>query len=574
MQIDEEKSLDLLRKIFLSESNAKIEDFEKELENLKYRLTNKESFIESYFPLITDLIKRKIDSNEKEVTDVLSPLMSKALLQQIQESKEDIIDALYPIMGETIRRSISEGIKEIYASINLKIDKALRRGIFSKQIKAKLAGVSASDLILKESFPFEIKEVFLIHENTGLLITHFSTENNKQNTDSDIISGMLTAIKDFVAESFKTDNGVERLHEIQYGDSKIVLERGLYSYLAVVFSGNEPANFNYELGKLNTEIHKKYHKSLREFDGKLNDFENLSIPFEDFIYSFKNELPDKDIEQPKPALGYLLFGILAIVLIIIGIINIPQYLENRRINNEINDKLSEISEVNLDKISWDTSNEKIIFSGSVPSFILRSRIDSALNTITGIKNIENNIQIVHQVLSPDSIMLLINTKLSQFNLEKIKYQLIGGKIFLSGEAENEDQRLIVGDVIANVPGVSVVINNIIPKKQYISALTKLEELLGELHLDFYFGKTDLSESNKNQLDIVIPLLEKVKNKVILITGYSDNKGNTETNLLIAKKRANAVGKYLEAKSIPQAIMEFDSKISNNQKRYVKIKLVD
>ncbi len=171
--------------------------------------------------------------------------MGKAIKKQVNESKDDIIDALYPIMGDAIKRSVSEGIKEIYTSINLKIDKALRRGIFSKQIKSKITGVSTSDLILHESFPFSIDEIFLIHESSGLLISHVSSSESKMSSDGDLISGLLTAIKDFVAESFKSNSGSQNLYEIQYGNSRIILERGLYSYLAIVISGQEPSTFSF-----------------------------------------------------------------------------------------------------------------------------------------------------------------------------------------------------------------------------------------------------------------------------------------------------------------------------------------
>ena len=259
MNSDEEKSLERLKQIFLFDSEDRQINFEQELSELKFTLTDKTAKIENYYPIITDLLERKISESEDEVAKVLSPIMSKALKEEINESKEDIIDALYPIMGQTIKKYVAEAIKDIYTSINLKIDNALRRGIFSKQIKSKFSGVSAADIILQESFPFSLDEIFLIHEKSGILISHVSSTQNLS-SDADLISGMLTAIKDFVADSFKNDSGDQNLNEIQYGDSRIILERGRFTYLALVVKGSEPADFDEEVVEVNKEIHEKYRK--------------------------------------------------------------------------------------------------------------------------------------------------------------------------------------------------------------------------------------------------------------------------------------------------------------------------
>jgi len=59
-------------------------------------------------------------------------------------------------------------------------------------------------------------------------------------TDSDIMSGMLTAINDFVQDSFNTEGD---LGSIDYGNNKIVLQRGTHSYLAAVIYGETGNQF-------------------------------------------------------------------------------------------------------------------------------------------------------------------------------------------------------------------------------------------------------------------------------------------------------------------------------------------
>ena len=77
-----------------------------------------------------------------------------------------------------------------------------------------------------------VEELYLIYHD-GRLITHLQAKESEM--DSDLMSGMLTAIMDFVKDSFQKEG---YLGAIDYGDSKILLENGKYCYLAVVIYGD------------------------------------------------------------------------------------------------------------------------------------------------------------------------------------------------------------------------------------------------------------------------------------------------------------------------------------------------
>ena len=60
---------------------------------------------------------------------------------------------------------------------------------------------------------------------------HRTIANSAVYTDTDIMSGMLTAINDFVQDSFQSTGD---LGAIDYGDNTVVLQRGKNCYLAAV----------------------------------------------------------------------------------------------------------------------------------------------------------------------------------------------------------------------------------------------------------------------------------------------------------------------------------------------------
>ncbi|MCB9250460.1 MAG: BON domain-containing protein [Ignavibacteriales bacterium] len=508
MQYDEEKSLDVLRQIFQSNNTKQLEEFENEIEALKQQLNDKETKINAYYPIITDLLERKIIDSEDEVAKVLSPIVGKAIKKQISESKDEMIDALYPIMGETIKKSIAESMKELYESINLKIDNALRKGIFSKQVKSKISGVSTGDLILQSAFPFKIKEIFLIHEQSGILISHVSSSLNDKTTDADIVSGMLTAIKDFVKESFASDSGSQSLNEIQYGDSRIILEKGRYSYFAMVVSGQEPVNFDEELAELNMNIHHNYAKKLREFNGDLSDFKDIDEPLLEFINLFKQISEPIETEKPKPILGYLLLGMLFLIIIIFAIIKLPPYFADKSTNEIIKAKLESVPKLNLEKINWNTENGEVTLSGLVNSYETKNEILNQLKTIPEVKKVNNNLGIIFPTSAQEVISSNIKKSFGTFDLDKnydLTYQVNNDEVTIEGKVSTDEQKRNISFIVSQVPGVRIVLNNIIVSGKTIIPQIDTLDSIKNLKIYFDFGKSELSEIHRKNLKLLLNL---------------------------------------------------------------------
>jgi len=130
-------------------------------------------------------------------------------------------------------------------------------------------------IILKKRHPTaKIEDIFLI-TNSGILLAH-KTKELRPDIDDTILSGMLTAIQDFIKDAFKdkTKFGLKRL---DFGDSEIHLKRGNGFFIAVVLSGdgNKPANLEKRLDKTASEIEAKYGKILSKWSGNLNQVRGI-----------------------------------------------------------------------------------------------------------------------------------------------------------------------------------------------------------------------------------------------------------------------------------------------------------
>jgi hypothetical protein len=130
---------------------------------------------------------------------------------------------------------------------------------------------------------FVINNILIIY-NDGRLLTryHRKTENA---IDDSAVSSMLTAIQDFIRESFRDrkkstkakkssdtepDDDKSSVDELKYGKMKILIEYDDKFYIAVIGEGKEvPPRLRKSLKILKKNINTKYHKVLDYWDGNM-----------------------------------------------------------------------------------------------------------------------------------------------------------------------------------------------------------------------------------------------------------------------------------------------------------------
>jgi hypothetical protein len=127
-------------------------------------------------------------------------------------------------------------------------------------------------------YRYSVEEVFLV-DNAGVLLVHLSQWESKA-IDAKLVSGMLTAVQEFVKDSFRgSDNGPQikmdegALGKLEYGDFQIVIERGTYSFLSAVISGNDNKRLRKRMKDVVDEFETKYSKVLADWDGDMARFD-------------------------------------------------------------------------------------------------------------------------------------------------------------------------------------------------------------------------------------------------------------------------------------------------------------
>jgi hypothetical protein len=120
---------------------------------------------------------------------------------------------------------------------------------------------------------FIIHDIFVVYDD-GRLLAHQSFESIS-NVEESAMGGMLTAIQNFVLESFRHQE-TEKLEEIRYGKLKIVLAHGKNVYLAAVCTGDfRINNFKKDMHNLLALIEYKFEKVLDNWDGSMKKVKGI-----------------------------------------------------------------------------------------------------------------------------------------------------------------------------------------------------------------------------------------------------------------------------------------------------------
>lgn len=224
---------------------------------------------------VTDL-QRLLDALEVQINDeealisTITPVIASAIRTNITDSRDEMIDALYPIMGKLVQRSVTEAMRDLARRIDEQMRRTFNVQALWRQMLVRMRGVSQAEMALRDAFPFHVLQVFLIHRETGLLLMHCA-QQTEETTDSDLISSMLTAIRDFTEDAFGRGQEAE-LNEIQYGERSILIEVAHMVYIAVVIEGVLRSGFREQMREMMITIEHQHATALRTYDGDASRF--------------------------------------------------------------------------------------------------------------------------------------------------------------------------------------------------------------------------------------------------------------------------------------------------------------
>lgn len=262
-QRDTDSEYEQLRKLILAPEHAEIDE-------IQHRLTNPRQRIESLSQVLPDAIVHRCKRDDN-LSLALAPTVVKVVDDTVRKRPKAIADALFPIIGPAIRKAIAEAFRSLTESLNRAMESNFSIQGLKWRIEARQTNRTFAEVVLAHSLVYRVEQVFLIHRKTGLLLQHLLLESAVIQ-DADMVSGMLTAIQDFVQDSFAPESE-QALNTIHVGDLTVIIEQGPLAILAGVVRGTPKSGLR-EIYQLSLEeIHLNFRSSLEAFDGDTENFD-------------------------------------------------------------------------------------------------------------------------------------------------------------------------------------------------------------------------------------------------------------------------------------------------------------
>ena len=203
------------------------------------------------------------------LTSALEEPVTRCLKTSIRKDPQGIADILFPVMGPAIRSAIAEAMHSFIENFNQTVESTLTPKGLRWRWQAFRSGTSYADIALRNMFVYRVEQAFLIHKQSGLLIEHV-VDANITGRDGDAVSGMLTAVEQFVKDAFNAGEDAA-LRELEVGDHTLWLEHGPHAMLVCVIRGVPPARLRLQLEQTIEKAHLDYQNELREFKGNSNE---------------------------------------------------------------------------------------------------------------------------------------------------------------------------------------------------------------------------------------------------------------------------------------------------------------
>jgi outer membrane protein OmpA-like peptidoglycan-associated protein len=512
--------------------------------------------------IVGDVVIETLQDREKQdgaLNHVLLPIVEKSVQISVNNNSEQFVGYLYPLMGRLVRKSVTSFLAEFLEKTNELIENSLTVKGLGWRVKAWQSGVSFSQYVASQTFEFRVEQVLLIHGETGILLNSAS-RSDTESADVDLVSSMLTAINDFVSDSFNNSqpDGEQNLNVIKTENFSLVIKRGPKLLLVAAVTGNISQDISTKFQITNERIHKLFADQIKEFEGDTSPFAQTTDQLQECLLA---ELRS-DVKEKKKKSPWMAILLLCIVFVGFGYMGYIGYQQNSLLNKVTQvGKQPGILVLEANTVGWHNVELDILRDPeavSIDVWLQQHDIDATRVDVNE-----------RRYLSLESAILTsrLNKVFARYPDVAVSWQQ--NMPMLTGSIPNAQRQKLTADLMA-IPGltnVTELIENISIEElttidddspEMLTALYEINSAkIDSIQITFGQGQSELSEDAKdnlralaNYLNNSIQLAKKLELNVgLIIMGASDSSGSKQFNQSLSRKRAQAAQRFLVEQGI-------------------------
>ncbi|WP_159818895.1 OmpA family protein [Colwellia sp. 20A7] len=534
---------------------------EQQLEQLRSLILGKNSHV------VTDAIQKEArtivgevftealhDRQKKDgsVNKVLLPIVEDVVEDSVAHNSDRLVNSLYPLMGSLVRKSVTAFLTDFMEKTNQLIDSSLTLKGLTWRIKAWQAGVKFSQYVASQTFVYRVEHVFLIHRETGLLLNSVNF-NSTAKSDADLISSMLTAINDFVGDSFldNEDGLKEQLETVTTDNFTLLIKPGPNALVVAAVTGKPPQKVSDKLQIILESIHSLYANDLMQFNGDNEAFVTAENLLRDCLLAEQKTPEPKNKKTP----WFAWLAVLAF-MILIGF-QAVKWWENQALTDKLM-TLDHESGVVINHIDVQSNNKVKLDILRDPDAILVSEWLEE-NSLT-IEQLSLTERLYHSLDSD-----ILNIRAQRVLLEYPELNMMWNKerLYLSGTlAVLKSEKLVTALMAAGFTlERNLIIEDVKPPSANEAISTKaikaqiFKDLVGRIttiQLDFPVASADVTPNMHSTLQQLYQYFHQLNqladeldlNVGLVVIGCSDNSGSIAKNTLLSRQRGENTGNAL------------------------------
>jgi outer membrane protein OmpA-like peptidoglycan-associated protein len=537
-RLEGDPKLEALRSVILEQDRAAIA-------KLQQKFDDPQQFAEAISSVLADAFALA-GSRDEQLAKVLAPILEQATQASIRKKPGTMVGILYPLMGPAIRKSIAESLDGTLQRLNQSFKHSFSLQGLKWRLEALRSGSSFADVVLKHTVQFRVEHVFLIHSKTGLLIAHVAAPEVTAQ-DPQLVSGMLTAIQDFVRDSFeganKNGGGIDTL---RLGDVLLWCEAGPFAFLAAVIRGNPPESLHTVLRETLTQIHDQFRSPLEEFQGDDAALGDLVTPLETCL---------QQQERPRETkLSPWLWIIPLVLLLLAGAWVIHRAIDRHRVDAYVQRLREEpgivVASTEFRNGKWQISGLRDPLAADPAAVLSQSGLDS--------KRVAGHWE-SYQALNPAIVLRRLAASLNP--PPSVSLSLNGDTVEVTGSVPQywvERARTLVAALPAGSPKVDLSALRDVQDPEFI----RLRDAIQRHIISFDSNADRPARGEDATLDAVADefhQLMRVTRRLgfsarMMISGHADAVGNETANLSLSAARAEVVRSMLKARGIAPELL--------------------
>lgn len=226
---------------------------------------------------------------DKQLIAAMISIVEEAIQVSVQQDENILSEAFFPVIIPASRKAIATLLDEMMQSLNQALEHSFSWESLQWRLEAKRTGKPFAEIVLLRTLVYRVEQIFLIHKNTGLLLQHL-VANQVTSQDPDLVVAMLTAIQDFIKDSFSVQK-TDQLQSLRFGELRIWITEGPQALLAATIRGNPPQELRLSLQTAIEKIHLKLSREMKDFAGDAKPFQVCQPYLESCLisqYKFKS----------------------------------------------------------------------------------------------------------------------------------------------------------------------------------------------------------------------------------------------------------------------------------------------